>query len=136
MSTELSPEDQERIAKRYPGRSRLDVALWCAGVLALIGAVALVAWSGLIRSNPDVVAMVRSFDVQSAELTVAEIVVQRSDPQQAAECTVFAQAVSYERVAELTVEVPPSDEELYDLYVDVATIKEATSVSVEGCRIV
>lgn len=135
MNTTLSPEDQARIDARYPKRGPADLAMGIVASVALLVAIGMVVVGGLIQSNPAVVAMVRSFDVQSPQLVVAEIVVQRKEPSQSAECFVYAQAVTYERVAELTFDIPPGTEKLTPVEVEVATVKEATSISVEDCRI-
>ncbi len=135
MGAVTEPSADARIAARYPGRSAADLLIAGVAVVGLLVAIALVVWAGLERSTPAVAAMVRSFDVQSADLTVAEIVVQREVPSQAATCLVFAQAPSYERVAEFDLQIPPGTEKLTQMDVDVKTIKEATSVSIENCRI-
>ena len=136
MGAVTSSADEERIRQRYPGRSPVDVAIGVVAGLAVLAAIVLVVITGLQRSNPPVAGMVRGFDVQSPTLTVADIVIQRKDPAQAAECFVFAQAVTFERVGELVVKIPPGSEVLTSMDVPIATIKEATSISLENCRIV
>lgn len=130
-----NPDDQARIAARYPGRSAADILVGALAGVGVLVAIALVVWAGLERSTPPVVAQVRSFDIVSPDLTVAEIVVQREEPAQAATCFMFAQAASYERVAEFDVQVPPGTEKLTAMDVEIRTVKEATSVSIENCRI-
>lgn len=136
VTAKLSPEDQERIDARYPKRTLGDLAIGGLAGVALLIAIGLVVAAGIQQANPAAVAMVRSFDVRSPQLTVAEVVVQRKDPAQPAECFVYAQARSFERVAELTIEVPPDTDMLTVMNIEIATIKEATSVSIEDCHII
>lgn len=136
VTAELSPTDRARIDQRYPRRSPIDVTIAALATVALLAAITLVVISGIERANPEVAAMVRSFDVKDPTLTVVDIVVQRRDPDQAAQCFLFAQAVSFERVGELTVEIPPGTEVLTSMDVPIQTVKEATSVTLENCHIV
>lgn len=132
---ELTDGERERIAARYPGRSPVDVFIFVAAALALVVAIGLVAFAGLVRSNPPVAGMVRAFETLSPEVTAVELVVQRQDPSRAATCFLFAQAENYERVGEMDVTVAPGTEELTALFVDIRTIREAVSVSIENCRL-
>lgn len=129
------PDAEARITARYPARSAADTLIATLAGLGILAAIVLVVWAGLERSNPPVAAMVRSFEIVSPALTTAEIVVQRGDPSQPATCFMYAQAASYERVAELDLQIPPGTEKLTQLDVEVKTVKEATSVSIEDCRI-
>ncbi len=131
----MSDEDRARIAARYPGRSPLDVLVTVIASIAVVAAIGVVILAGLQRSDPPVVAMVRQFEVTSPQEISVAIVVQRSDPAQAATCSLFAQAVSYERVGELEVDIPPGTEELTRVELTINTLKEATSVSVERCTL-
>ncbi|NHB84309.1 DUF4307 domain-containing protein [Tessaracoccus sp. HDW20] len=72
--------------------------------------------------------MVRSFKVVDPTVMTAEIVVQRSDPSRTAECSLYAQAESYEKVAEHTFIVPPGTDKLTTVTVEVKTVKKATTV--------
>lgn len=135
VSRPMSEEDRARMAARYPRRSPVDVAVTVVASLAVLVAITIVILAGLERSDPPVVAMVRQFDVTSPQEIAVAIVVQRSDPSQAATCSLFAQAVSFERVGELVVDVPPGTEELTRVELTIKTLKEATSVSVERCAL-
>lgn len=130
-----SDEDRARIAARYPGRSPIDVVVTVIALVALLAGVGVVIVAGIQRAEPPVVAMVRQFDVTSPQEIAVVIVVQRSDPAQAATCSLFAQAVSFDRVGELEVDVPPGTEELTRVELTMKTLKEATSVSVESCTL-
>lgn len=130
----LTDEERTRIAARYPSRNPVDVAIGTIAAVGLVATIGFVAWSGLIQSNPPVVAMVRSFST-TLESTSAEIVIQRTDPSQAATCFVHVQAPNYERVGELDLQVPPGTETLTVMDVEVKTVREGTAVSVENCRI-
>lgn len=131
----MDSNDQARIAARYPKRTLSDVLIGGAVGVALLVAVVLVVLAGIERANPPVVAMVRAFEVLSPATTEVELVVQRSDPSKPATCFVYAQAVSYERVAEKLVEIPADTDELKSVSVKLQTIKEATSVSVGKCSL-
>ena len=131
----MSEEDRARIAARYPRRSPMDVAVTVVAGVAVLAAIGIVILAGLDRADPPVVAMVRQFDVTSPQEIAVAIVVQRSNPSQAATCSLFAQAVSFERVGELVVDIPPGTEELTRVELTIKTLKEATSVSVERCTL-
>ncbi|RMB62203.1 DUF4307 domain-containing protein [Tessaracoccus antarcticus] len=131
----MSDEDRGRIAARYPRRKPVDILVAVVAVAALVAAISVVVVAGVQRSNPPVAAMVRQFDVTSPQEIAVTIVVQRTDPGQAATCSLFAQAVSYEYVGELDVEVPPGTETLTTVSLTMKTLKQATSVSVERCLI-
>ncbi len=135
VSKPLSEADRARIAARYPKRGPLDVIVTIVATLAVVGAIYVVILAGLERADPPVEAMVRQFDVVSPQEIAVTIVVQRSDPAQAATCSMFAQAVSYERVGELDVDIPPGSEELTRVELTMKTLKEATAVSVERCTL-
>lgn len=128
--------DAERIARRYP---RPAVPRWAwiplAVALALVGGAWLI-WTALYGANPAVSGRVSSFDVVSDHQVNVTLTVQRPDPSVPAVCTVIAQAVSYETVGQLPVEVAPSGRELQDITVELKTLKRATSASLESCTVV
>lgn len=130
-------DDETRIKARYPQRSALDYVLFIGAAIALVGAIAMVLVDGLERANPPVAAMVRGFEVLSPQEAIAEVVVQREDPAARVECSLYAQAQSYERVAELSFTVDPGTDFLTTVKVPVKTIKEATTISMEepACRV-
>ena len=135
VSRPMSDEDRARIAARYPKRNAIDVLVTVVASVAVLAAIGIIIFAGVQRSDPPVVAMVRQFEVTSPQEISVAIVVQRSDPAQAATCSMFAQAVSYERVGELEVAIPPGTEELTRVELTMRTLKEATSVSVERCTL-
>nr|WP_255436356.1 DUF4307 domain-containing protein [Tessaracoccus sp. MC1756] len=128
--------DEARIKARYPKASPADYLLGGLAAVAVLTAILLAVLSGVRNSNPDVVAMIRSFEVSSATEITAEVVVQRKDPSEAAECRMYAQAESYETVAERIVQVPPGTDKLTNIDVTLTTVKEATAIRIEGCRLV
>lgn len=130
---EPTAADRARIAARYPRRGRLDLLLALLAVITLLAAGVIFVQGGLVQSNPPVVAMVRAFDTAPQE-TTADIVVQRTDPSREATCFVYTQAANFERVGEMTLEVPPSEEKLTVLHVTIRTVREATAVQVSDCR--
>ena len=133
--TELSDVDQARIAERYPRRSRIDLVLAILGVVLLVAIAAAFVLSGLVRSNPPVAAMIRSFSTHP-QWTLADVVIQRNDPSKEATCFLYAQAANFERVGEMTVSVPAGDEKLTVEHVTIKTVREATAVEVIDCEIV
>ncbi len=124
-------ESEARIAARYPRRSALDYFIGIGATIAVIGAIALVLVNGFVRADPPVAAMVRGFEVISPTEMIAEVVVQREDPGTAVECSLYAQAESYEKVAERSFTVGPGTEKLTTVKVEVKTVKEATTVVME-----
>ena len=133
--TDVPLSDEERLARRYPKRSPLDYLLFGGLGIGVVGAIVIAVLSGLQQSDPPVVAMVRNFEVSSPTEVQVELVVQRTDPTQSAQCSVFAQAVSFEEVGETVVDIPGGDEWLEPFEFTLATVKEATAVDVEGCRL-
>ncbi len=129
----MTSQDEARIAARYPKRSWVDYLVAGVAGAAVLGAVVLVIVTGVVRSDPPVAGMIRSFEVLSPTEAAVEIVVQRSDPATPVECSVYAQAPSFEKVAEQVIEVGPGEETLTSVEFTLTTIKEATSVSIEGC---
>ncbi|MHA6511056.1 DUF4307 domain-containing protein [Tessaracoccus sp. Z1128] len=132
----MTSQDEARIAARYPQRSPVDFILGGLAGAAVLGAIILVIVTGVVRSSPPVAAMIRGFEVESPSKVTAELVIQREDPAVPVECQVYAQATSFEKVAEQLVEVPAGDAVLTDVHITLRTVKEATSVSIEGCRTV
>ena len=128
-------EDEARIAARYPKASLADYLLGGMALLAVAGVIVLVVITGIQRSNPDVVAMVRGFEVTSPSELTAELVVQRKNPETPVECRVYAQAESYETVAEDIIKVGPGTDKLTDVDITLKTTKEATSISIDACRL-
>lgn len=131
----MNPDAAERLARRYPSR-RTPVSNWRAwAVLAAAVGLAWLAWAAFTGANPPVTARVDSFEVVSnAEIDV-RITVDRPDPRRPAECSLFAQAVTYERVAELVVQIPPGTERLTTHDVALRTFKRATTADIESCRV-
>ena len=127
--------DEARIQARYPKAGLTDYLLGGAAAIAVLVAIVLVTLTGVRNSNPPVVAMIRGFDVPSASEITAELIVQRRNPADAVECRLFAQAQSYETVAEKIIEVPPGTDKLTSVDVSLNTVKEATAIRIEGCRV-
>lgn len=130
----VTTESAQRLARRYPPR-RTPGWLWVAlaAALATVGAGWLI-WAATVGANPAVSARVSSFAVTSDNEIVVDLTVERPDPGVGVRCLVYAQAVSYDRVGELPVEVAPGGEPLTDVRVTIRTIKRATTAAVESCR--
>ncbi|NLE97032.1 MAG: DUF4307 domain-containing protein [Propionibacterium sp.] len=131
----MTTSDEARIARRYPKRSLFDYLLFGGLGLGVAVVIAVAAIAGLEQSTPEVAGEVRNFEVVSPTQVDVEIVVQREDPAAAAECSVYAQASSYEEVGEAVLPVPPGEEKLESYTFSLATVKEAVSIAVENCWI-
>lgn len=133
MDVVITPEDQARIAARYPRSSvTTRVAIGC-GVLATVLGMVWLAWAGLFHANPAIAARVSAFTITSDNVAEAVVTVQRNSADVTGRCTIIAQAVSFERVGELTLDIKAGEPTLRDHPVSIKTLKRATSVSVEGC---
>lgn len=132
----VSSTDEARIARRYPKRTVFDYLLFGGLGLGVALTIVIAAVAGVRQSTPPVAAMVRSFEVVSPTRIDVELVVQREDPSQSAECAVFAQADTYEEVGEAVLQIPPATEDLKPYTFSVTTVKEAAAIDVEGCRVV
>lgn len=132
----VTSTDEARIARRYPKRTVFDYLLFGGLGLGVALTIVIAAVAGVQQWNPPVAAMVRSFEVVSPTRIDVELVVQREDPSKAAECSVFAQAGSYEEVGEAVLQIPPAEDGLKPYSFSVTTVKEAAAIDVEGCRIV
>lgn len=127
----LSDADRQRIAERYPRRSRP----WLIPVIGvpLLALVVYWLWLSAFHSNPPLAATVASFEVLSADRIHVTVLVDRSDPDISGRCLVFAQAPDYERVGETMLEVPPSQRRVENLEITLRTFRESTSASVGTC---
>jgi hypothetical protein len=121
-----------RLARRYPPRTGhwwIPVAL----VVAAAGALWLV-WAGSYGATGTVTARVDAFDVRSDTTIGVTVTIDRPDPSVGAECLVFAQAVTYERVGETRVRVEPGGTGLTTVRLELRTFKRATTAAVDSCR--
>lgn len=124
----------ERLARRYPARRRFDWRI-LAVVLALVG-LGWVGWVAVDGAVPPVSARVDAFQVVSDTEVEVVVRVEREDPGRAATCLLYVQAVSYERVGELWVEVPAGGDATTRQELTVRTFKRGTSAALESCRAV
>lgn len=117
--------------QRYPERRR---RLWIplAIVLAVLG-VAWLAWAGSYGAGA-VTARVDAFRVLSDTRMEVTVTIDRPGVDQAAVCQLFAQAVTYERVAELPIRVEAGGTRLTTRTYTLNTIRRATAADVEKCR--
>lgn len=132
MSDAESAEIAARLARRYPAR-RTDWRV-LAVVLAVIGGGWLIwaAWDG---AHPAVSARIDAFDVRSTTETDVVVTIERADTARPAECLLYGQAVSYERVGELPLTVAAGEPAVVQQRVTLRTFKSATAVQIENCRI-
>ncbi|SDE05215.1 DUF4307 domain-containing protein [Auraticoccus monumenti] len=126
--------DAERIRRRYP-RSRLStppalVALALAAVVAL----AWLVWTAVDQSVPPVSARVDRYVISEQQVDVT-VSIQRADPSTAVSCLLIAQALNFERVGEVEVELGPGGEALVQQLVPVRTFRTAAAVSFDGCEV-
>lgn len=129
-----SPEVVERLRRRYPG-PRLPrtvlVALVAAGTVIACG---WLIWVASMNSRPDVSAQVSAFTVESDQSMSVTVTIDRRDPRQPAVCTVVAQAVDFQPVAQARVEAGAGDARLVDRTEHLVTLRRATSARVVGCE--
>jgi len=130
----MTTDAAERLARRYP-RPRTPRWLWVvvAVTAAAIGAVWLV-WVAVVGANPPVSARIASFQVTSDTDMQVVVTIERPEVSVGAECLLYAQAVSYDRVGEVVVRVAPGGTHLTDVPVHLRTFKRATTAGVEKCR--
>ena len=128
-------EAAERLRLRYP-KSRLPRPLLIVTV-AVVAVVFLtwLGWTATVRANPAVSGEVTSYQVLSDREVAFTLTVDRPDPSRAAVCTVVAQAVDYEAVGAVEVEVPPRSERLVDISQTMKTLRRATSASFRTCSL-
>ncbi len=101
-------------------------------VVALVG---YVIWVATHRANPPVTGRIDTFNVVSDNEMRARLTVDRPDPGKAVKCFLIVQAVSYDRVGERWVEVPPGTEQVTRVDVSLRTFKRGTAISVESCSL-
>ena len=132
MDVVTDPDAAARLARRYPPPPRrwwIPVAI----VLAMVG-VAWLVWAGGHGATGVVTARVDAFSVRSDSLIDVTVTIERPDPSRGAECRLYAQAVSYDRVGELTVTVPPGGEALTRREIPLRTFKRATTAVIDSCH--
>lgn len=129
----MEPEVAERLARRYPARRRL-VDWRVLAVLCGILALAWTVWVAMDGATPPVAARVDAFEVTSDTEVKVTVTLEREDPGRAASCLLYVQAVSYERVGELVLEVPADGQAVTRQELTVRTFKRGTSAALEDCR--
>lgn len=129
------PDDAERIQRRYP-RPRLARTVVLVLSAALIGAgLTWLGWAAWTSANPPIAAQLESFSVTSDTTVSVHLIVERRDPSRAAVCDVVIQSESFERVGELDVNVPASNEHRVRIDVTVKTFKRGTAATVGDCSL-
>ena len=127
--------DDERIAQRYPKRSIHDYVLFGGLGLAVAVSIFTAVWAGIENSSPPVAGEVRNFVVNNPNEISVDLVIQREDPSQPVECSVYAQAESYEEVGEDVLQIPPGTKKLELHSFTIQTVKEAVAIEVESCHL-
>lgn len=122
-----------RLARRYPPPQRRRWWLPAALILAAAGALWLV-WAGSYGATGTVTARVDAFEVRSATTIGVTVTVDRPDPKVGADCLLYAQAVSYDRVGETRFRIEPGGSGLTTVKLELRTFKRATTAAVESCR--
>lgn len=128
----ITAADRERIRRRYPPK-RLSAAVIAVVGLVVLALIGYVVWVASHRANPPVTGRIDAFAVASDNELRATLAVDRPDPAQAAKCFLVVQAVSYERVGERWVEIPPGTERVTQVEVSLRTFKRGTTVTVDSC---
>ena len=125
----------ERLARRYPQPRRNRFWIPLAIGFALLTA-AWLAWAGGYGATGTVTARVDAFVVRSDTQIDVTVSVDRPDPSKAAECLLFAQAVTYDRVGETKVRIDAGGSKLTTTTVELRTFKRATTADLEGCKVI
>lgn len=133
MGIVTDPDAAARLARRYPPKRANRWWIPLALLLAVAGVIWLV-WAGGYGATGLVTARVDAFSVRSDTQIDVTVTVERPDPAKAAECLLYAQAVSYDRVGETRVHIEPGGSALTTLTIELRTFKRATSASIEACR--
>lgn len=133
----MSSTAAERIAQRYP---KPRVPRWLVAVIVALLAVLGVAWlvtTALRQATPPVAADIVTFEIVSAREATFTMTVQRTDPTREVTCEVIAEAPNHERVGELLdFRVPGTEQTLVSVSGTVPTFREATTVFLNGCRLI
>lgn len=123
------------LARRYGSPRPVRRRLLLAGVaLAVALSLGWLGWVMLVHGRPLVTSDLRSFDVVDQHTATATFTVVRRTPAVEASCLLRAQAADHSVVGELHLDVGPGGAEVSTFTESVRTEREATSVSVVGCR--
>lgn len=130
-----SQTDAARLARRYP-RGRTPRWLWVvfAAACAVLGGAWMI-WSAVHGANPPISAKIVSFAVTSDQTIDVRVTTQRPDPSRPAVCTLTAQAITYDTVGQVVVDLPPGTQELEDHDLTIRTFKRPTSVKIDSCTV-
>lgn len=97
------------------------------------GFVAWAVWAGFAIATPAVSGRLNTFQIESDSQVHFTLTIERTDPGSKAVCRVIAQADNFERVGEMSVEVPPGTASRVEVEQRMKTFRRATSVSLDGC---
>jgi hypothetical protein len=122
-----------RLARRYPPARPQRWWIPAALVLAVVGVVWLV-WAGAYGATGTVTARVDAFQVRSDTMVEVTVSVDRPDPKLGAECLLYAQAVTFDRVGETRITIAPGGNGLTTIRSELRTFKRATTAATESCR--
>ena len=129
----MTDDAAARLARRYPPQR--SGRWWIAVALAIAAAgTSWLVWAGSYGATGTVTARVDAFEVRSDTTIAVTVTVDRPDPSKGAECLLYAQAVSYDRVGETRIQVDPGGTGLTTLRLELRTFKRATTAAVESCR--
>ncbi len=129
----MTDDAAARLARRYP-RPR-PRRWWIPAALALAAAGAIwLVWAGAYGATGTITARVDAFEVRSDTTIAVTVTVDRPDPARGAECLLYAQAVTYDRVGETRLRVDPGGSGLTTMKLELRTFKRATTAAVESCR--
>ncbi len=129
------PEAAERIRRRYPKPRYVRYGVIALSIALLASGLTWLMWAAWVSANPPVSGQLESFDVTSDTRVSVKLIVERTDPSQAAVCNVIVQSESFERVGERAVNVPPSDDKRVRIEATVKTFKRGTAATVGECLI-
>lgn len=128
-------DDAERIRRRYPRPRYVRTVVVAVSVIAVAAGLSWLLWAAGTAANPPVSGQIESFTVTSDTTVSVTLIVERTDPSQAAVCDLVVQSESFERVGELAVTIAPSDQPRERVEVTVKTFKRGTAASLSGCLI-
>ncbi|AFV88864.1 DUF4307 domain-containing protein [Acidipropionibacterium acidipropionici] len=128
----LSPQEQERLAQRYPQRRRrLWIPLACLAAALLVG---WTVWSGLHHSAEPMRVQLFGYQVVDATRVDVTVDVHRSDPSVSGSCTLYALSHDNQRVGEAPLRISPAGDQDVRIRAHLKTFSRAVTAQLENCQ--
>lgn len=131
----MTDDAATRVAHRYPKPPSKRWWVPAAAVVA-VAIVGWLVWAGSYGATGTITARVDAFEVRSDTTISVTVTIDRPDPGRGAECLLYAQAVTYDRVGETRIRVAPGGTGLTTEKLELRTFKRATTAAVESCKTV